>query len=157
MIGGGFDFSEDFLSEFDLVVASIHSGFKMSREEATKRVIEAVRSPHVDILGHPTGRLLLAREGYPLDARAVCEAAAEADTAIELNAHPRRLDLDWRELRFAKECGVKVAIDTDAHSTGGLDDMRCGVGIARKAGLEEDDILNAMTVDALMAWTGGKD
>ena len=156
MIGGGFDFSEDFLSEFELVVASIHSGFSMSRDEATKRVVDAVKSPHVDSLGHPTGRLLLSRDGYPLDARAVCEAAAEAGTAIELNAHPRRLDLDWRELRFAKECGVKVAIDTDAHSIDGLDDMQYGVGIARKAGLEEEDVLNVMTADALMAWTGGE-
>jgi DNA polymerase (family 10) len=155
MVGGGFDFSEAFLSEFDLVVASIHSGFSMSREAATCRVIDAVRSPHVDILGHPTGRLLLSRDGYSLDTRAVCQAAAEAGTAIELNAHPRRLDLDWRELRFARECGVKVAIDTDAHSIEGLDDMDYGVGIARKAGLEKDDVLNTMSVDALLDWTGG--
>jgi DNA polymerase (family X) len=153
MIGGGYDFSEDFLAEFDLVVASIHSGFSMSREEATQRVIDAVRSPHVDILGHPTGRLLLSRDGYPLDAKAICEAAADAGTAIELNAHPRRLDLDWRELRYAKECGVKVAIDTDAHSIEGLGDMYYGVGIARKAGLEASDILNTMTADELIVWT----
>ncbi len=151
----GFDFSESFLAEFDLVVASIHSGFSMSREQATRRVVDAVRSPHVDILGHPTGRLLLSRDGYPLDARAVCEAAAESDTAIELNAHPRRLDMDWRDLRFARECGAKVAIDTDAHSIEGLSDMQYGLGIARKAGLEAGDVLNTMTVEELHAWTGG--
>lgn len=153
MIGGGYDFSEDFLAEFELVVASIHSGFSMTRDEATKRVVDAVSSPHVDILGHPTGRLLLSRDGYPLDAKAVCEAAAAAGTAIELNAHPRRLDLDWRELRYARECGVKVAINTDAHSIDGLDDMKYGLGIARKAGLEAEDVLNTMEVDRFLAWT----
>jgi len=153
MIDQGFDFSEDFLAEFELVVASIHSGFSMSREEATRRVVDAVSSPHVDILGHPTGRLLLSRDGYPLDAKAVCDAAAKAGTAIELNAHPRRLDLDWRELRYAKECGVKVAINTDAHSIEGLKDMDFGVGIARKAGLEPNDILNTMSVDDFLEWT----
>ncbi len=155
MIGGGFDFDEAFLSEFDLVVASIHSGFSMSQEDATKRVVDAVRSPHVDILGHATGRLLLSRDGYPLDAKAVCEAAAEAGTGIELNAHPRRLDLDWRELRYARECGAKIAIGTDAHSIDGLQDMYYGIGIARKAGLEAGDILNAMDVDAFLSWTDG--
>jgi DNA polymerase (family 10) len=153
MVGGGFDFPESFLSEFDLVVASIHSGFSMTRDEATRRIVDAVQSPHVDILGHPTGRLLLSRDGYSFDIRTVCEAAAAAGTAIELNAHPRRLDLDWRDLRLARECGTKVAINTDAHSIEGLSDMVYGVGIARKAGLGKDDIINTMTVDALMDWT----
>ena len=153
---GNFDFEEEFLAEFELVVASIHSVFSMTREEATERVIRAVSSPYVDILGHPTGRLLLSRDGYPLNAKAVCEAAAEAGTALELNAHPRRLDLDWRELRYAKECGAKVSINTDAHSIEGLDDMRYGVGIARKAGLAREDILNAMPVDEFLAWTEGR-
>jgi DNA polymerase (family 10) len=155
MVGGGFDFPESFLSKFDLVVASIHSGFSMSKEEATQRIVDAVQSPHVDILGHPTGRLLLSRDGYSFDIRAVCEAAASSATAIELNAHPRRLDLDWRDLRLARECGAKVSINTDAHSIEGLADMVYGVGIARKAGLESDDIINTMTVDALMDWTSG--
>ena len=150
---GDYDFEEDFLAEFELVVASIHSVFSMTREVATERVIRAVQSPHVDILGHPTGRLLLSRDGYPLDAKAVCEAAAEAGTAIELNAHPRRLDLDWRELRYARECRVKVSVNTDAHGIGGLADMTYGVGIARKAGLEASDVLNALSVDAFLAWT----
>ncbi|MCH2664272.1 DNA polymerase/3'-5' exonuclease PolX [bacterium] len=153
---GNFDFEEEFLAEFELVLASIHSVFSMTREEATERVIRAVSSPYVDILGHPTGRLLLSRDGYPLNAKAVCEAAAEAGTALELNAHPRRLDLDWRELRYAKECGAKVSINTDAHSIEGLDDMRYGVGIARKAGLAREDILNAMPVDEFLAWTEGR-
>lgn len=155
MIDGGFDFEEDFLAEFELVVASIHSGFGMTREAATQRVVDAVKSPHVDILGHPTGRLLLSRDGYPLDARTVCEAAAEGNTAIELNAHPRRLDMDWRDLRFAHEIGVKVAVNTDAHGIEGLDDMVYGLGSARKAGLEAGDVLNTMAVDDLLAWTGG--
>jgi DNA polymerase (family 10) len=147
---GQVDFGDDLLSEFDLVIASVHSRFRMTQEEATERIVRAVRNPHVDILGHPSGRLLLTREGYPLDTRAVIDAAAESGTAIELNANPHRLDLDWRHLGHARERGVKIAINTDAHSVEGLDDMRYGTGIARKGGLGPGDVLNALELDALL-------
>ena len=88
-----------------------------------------------------------------MDTKAVCDAAAEAGTAIELNAHPRRLDLDWRDLRYVRECGAKVAINTDAHNVEGLTDMDYGIGVARKAGLEASDVLNTLTVEDFLAWT----
>lgn len=150
MSDGRLDFEDDFLAEFDVVVASIHSKFAMTEKEATDRVIRAVENPHVDILGHLTGRLLLAREGYPLDIRAVIDAAAETQTAIEINANPARLELDWRYLDYAKEKGVKIPINTDAHSTAGLSDMHFGVGIARKGGLEMGDVQNALPLDVFL-------
>ena len=148
---GQLDFEDDFLAEFDLVIASVHSRFGMTQEEATERIVRAVRDPHVDILGHPSGRLLLTREGYPLDTRAVIDAAAESGTAIELNANPHRLDLDWRYLGYARERGVKIAINTDAHSVEGLNDMRYGTGIARKGALKPGDVLNTLEVEALLS------
>ncbi|MFT5366368.1 MAG: DNA polymerase (family 10) [Candidatus Latescibacterota bacterium] len=148
---GRLDFDDGFLAEFDVVVASIHSKFSMTEKEATERVIRAVENPHVDILGHLTGRLLLSREGYPLDIRAVIDAAAETKTAIEMNANPARLELDWRYLDYAKEKGVKIPINTDAHSTAGLSDMHFGVGMARKGGLEKGDVQNALPLEAFLA------
>ena len=151
MSDGHLDFEDDFLAEFDVVVASIHSKFSMSEQEATERVIRAVENPHVDILGHLTGRLLLSREGYPLNIRAVIDAAAESGTAIEINANPARLELDWRYLDYAKEKGVQIPINTDAHSIEGLSDMHFGVGIARKGGLEKADVQNALSLDDFLA------
>ena len=149
---GRLDFEDEFLEQFDVVVASVHSRFGMTEVEATERIVRAVRNPHVHILGHPTGRLLLSREGYPLDHRAVIDAAAEANTAIELNANPRRLDVDWRHIGYAREKGVKIAINTDAHSVEGLDQMAHGLGVGRKGGLTPADVLNAMPVDGFLAW-----
>lgn len=149
---GRLDFEDEFLAEFDVVVASVHSRFGMTEAEATERIVRAVRNPHVDILGHPTGRLLLAREGYPLDHRAVIDAAAGANTAIELNANPRRLDMDWRHIGYAREKGVKIAINTDAHSVEGLEQMAHGLGCGRKGGLTAGEVLNAMTIDDFMSW-----
>ncbi len=151
---GGLDFDDAFLAEFDLVVASVHSKFSMTEKEATARLIRAVQNPHVDILGHPTGRLLLAREGYPVDIRAVIDAAAEARTAIEINANPARLDMDWRFLEYAREKGVQIPINTDAHSTEELENMRYGLGIARKGGLTADDVLNALSAEDFLTALG---
>ena len=149
---GRLDFDDEFLAQFDVVVASVHSRFGMTEAEATERIVRAVRNPHVHILGHPTGRLLLAREGYPLDHRAVIDAAAEANTAIELNANPRRLDMDWRHIGYAREKGVKISINTDAHSIEGLEQMDHGLGCGRKGGLTPEDVLNAMNVDEFLEW-----
>ena len=149
---GRLDFEDEFLAQFDVVVASVHSRFGMTESEATERIVRAVQNTHVHILGHPTGRLLLSREGYPLDHRAVIDAAAEANTAIELNANPRRLDMDWRHIGYAREKGVKIAINTDAHSVEGLEQMAHGLGVGRKGGLTPADVLNAMPVDNFLAW-----
>ncbi|MEM1056755.1 MAG: helix-hairpin-helix domain-containing protein [Bacteroidota bacterium] len=152
---GAMDFPDEALEALDIVVASVHSHFAMSEDEATARLIRAVENPHVDILGHPTGRLLLRREGYPIDVDAVLDACAEHGTAVELNANPWRLDLDWRFLRGAAERGVPVSINPDAHVTDGLDDVQWGVAAAQKAGLSATDVLNTRTTDDLLTWTHG--
>ena len=146
---GTMDFPDSVLAGLDVVVASVHTHFGMTEAEATARLVRAVSNPHVDILGHATGRLLLRREGYPIDAEAVLAACAEHGTAVELNANPWRLDLDWRWLRRARELGVPVAINPDAHTVDGLDDVRWGVASAQKAGLEAADVLNTRPADAL--------
>ncbi|MGZ6281246.1 MAG: DNA polymerase/3'-5' exonuclease PolX [Ktedonobacteraceae bacterium] len=147
---GSMDFADDILATLDFVVASIHSLFNLSPEEQTQRMLRAISNPYVDIIGHPTGRILLGREGYELDIEAVIDAAAEHGVCIEINAHPSRLDLDWRYLHRARDKGIKIPIDPDAHIISGLDDMRFGVGIARKGWLRASDVLNTMTTDALL-------
>jgi len=141
---GTLDYPDTILEKLDFTVCSIHSKFNMTEDEATRRIVKAMENPHFTILGHPTGRLLLSREGYPLNMRKVIEAASEYGVAIELNAHPIRLDIDWREMKYAKSLGVKIAINPDAHNLGGLKDVRYGIGIARKGWLEKADVLNTM-------------
>ncbi len=142
---GELDYPDTILEKFDFVVASVHSRLSMTEEEATRRITAAITNPHTTILGHPTGRLLLAREGYPLDMKAVLDAAAESGTTIELNASPHRLDLDWRHLRAAQERGIRIAINPDAHSLRGLDDLRFGIGAARKGWLRAEDVINTLS------------
>lgn len=154
---GTMDFPDEVLAELDVVVASVHLKLEMSEAEATERVVRAVSSPHVDILGHATGRLLLRRDGYPLDVDAVLDACAEHHTAVELNANPWRLDMDWRFLRDARDRGIPVSINPDAHTIDGLDDTQWGVASAQKAGLEAGDILNARSRDALHSWIRSAD
>ncbi|HET8656290.1 MAG TPA: DNA polymerase/3'-5' exonuclease PolX [Longimicrobiaceae bacterium] len=144
---GSLDYPDEVLASFDYVVGSVHSSFGQPRAEMTERVLRAVRNPRLTILGHPTGRLLLGREGYAIDLRAVIDAAAQAGVVIEINANPHRLDLDWREVRYAVERGVLIAINPDAHSTAGLRDVAYGVNAARKAGLEPSRILNCWTLN----------
>jgi DNA polymerase (family X) len=139
---GSLDWSERILAGFDFVVASVHSKFKMTEKEATKRIVKAVRNRYVTMLGHPTGRLLLEREPYPVNMLEVINAASDYGTMIEINAHPLRLDLDWRWCRYAKEKGVKISINPDAHNIHGLADVRYGVGTARKGWLEKEDVIN---------------
>ena len=148
---GKLDFDDEILSELDFVVASVHSVFNLSEAEMTKRVIRAMENRFVTILAHPTGRLLLKREPYSIDIPAVLEAAAATGTWIELNAAPKRLDLDWRWWPLAKEKGVKCVIDSDAHRTERLQDLWFGVGIARKGWLTKADVMNCLPLGKIEA------
>ncbi|HLH62507.1 MAG TPA: DNA polymerase/3'-5' exonuclease PolX [Ktedonobacteraceae bacterium] len=147
---GSLDFPDDVLASLDFVVASIHSQFNLSPEEQTQRMLRAIANPYVDIIGHPTGRILLGREGYSLDVEAIIDAAAQHNVSIEINAHPSRLDLDWRYLHRARDKGMKIPIDPDAHSIDGLDVLKYGVNIARKGWLRPQDVLNAMPLQELL-------
>jgi DNA polymerase (family 10) len=139
---GSLDFPDDVLDGFDYVVASVHSIFTLPRDEMTRRVVRALSNPRVTMLGHPTGRLLLARDGFALDLDAVIDAAARAGTLIEINANPHRLDLDAAHCRKARQKGVKIVINPDAHSIGGLDDLEYGVSVARRGWLTKADVWN---------------
>src|SRR6266487_973711 len=139
---GSLDFPDDVLSQLDFVIASVHSVFNLSETEMTQRVIRAIENRFVTMLAHPTGRLLLKREPYQIDIPAVLDAAARTGTWIELNAAPKRLDLDWRWWPLAKQKGVKCVINPDAHRTERLQDLWFGVGIARKGWLTKDDVMN---------------
>jgi len=149
---GSIDYGDDFLRVFDLVVASIHSRFGLSREEQTARRVRVVGNPLVSVLGHPTGRLLLSRDGIAVDIDAVIEAAAASGCALEINCSPQRLDLDWRHCRRAVEKGVLLSIDPDAHSVAELGLVALGVGIARKGWVTPAATLNARSADELVAW-----
>ena len=149
---GTLDYEDDVLASFDFVVASVHSRFNMTIDEATDRLITAVSNPYTTILGHPTGRLLLEREGYPVDHGRVINACAEHGVAIELNANPYRLDLDWRYVKRAIERGVLISINPDAHATGELENVRWGIEVARKGWLTANNCLNAKSLDDFAEW-----
>lgn len=142
MADGSLDYQDRVLAQYEYVIASIHGKFNMTEEEATKRLIRALKNKYVTMLGHPTGRVLLSRDGYPVNMAQVIQAAADYGKAIEINAHPLRLDLDWRLVRLAKEKRVPIAINPDAHNLDGLNDVRYGIGVARKGWLEKKDVLN---------------
>ena len=148
---GALDYTPAFLDRFDFVIASIHSRFDMDQKTMTARVLKALDDSHTAIVGHPTGRLLLQRDPYPLDMHAVIARAAERGVAIEINADPHRLDLDWRLCIEAKAKGVRVPIGADAHSIAGMANVDLGIGIARKAGLTKDDVLNARDLEGFLA------
>lgn len=143
---GSLDYPDDILQRFDFIVASIHGNLNMSLEKATERLISAIRNPFTTMLGHPTGRLLLRREGYPIDHRAVIDACAEEGVIIEINANPWRLDLDWRWVQYALEQGVILSINPDAHETAGYQHMKYGVLAGRKGGLTADMTFNAKSL-----------
>jgi DNA polymerase (family X) len=149
---GRLDYDAEILDSFDYVIGSIHSRFSMDGDAMTKRVLAALEDPHLTILAHPTGRLLLSREPYAINMEAVLEKAAQAGVAVELNADPHRLDLDWRYCRQAKGLNVTIAIGPDAHSTAGLDNVHFGIGMARKAWLEAGEILNTRSADDVVAF-----
>src|ERR1700751_1197886 len=142
---GTLAFSDEILSQLDYVVASVHASFTQSEKEMTKRILRAIENPHVTILGHPTGRLLLSREAYQVDLGEVIKGAAATGTIIELNANPRRLDMDWRFWKRAKDEGVSCAINPDAHSIGGLQDLWFGIEIGRKGWLTRGDVVNCLS------------
>jgi len=149
---GSLDYSDDILKTFDFVVASVHSNLRMDEEKATARLIKAVENPYTTILGHPTGRLLLSRKGYPIDYAKVIDACAANNVVIEINANPLRLDLDWRWHRYALEKGVLLSINPDAHRMEGFRDMHYGVYIGRKGGLQTKQCLNAFTLSEITAY-----
>ncbi len=150
---GTLDYPDDFLAGLDLVVASLHSSLRQPREQVTARLIRAIRNPHVDIIGHPTGRHLFPeQEGADLDMDAVLAAAAESGVALEINSYPGRLDLDDVNAHRAMELGIPLSINTDAHTELELDQLHFGVSIARRAWLTPDDVINAWPVDKLLAW-----
>jgi DNA polymerase (family 10) len=149
---GRVDYDGQTLDRFDYVIGSVHSRFGMNEAQMTERVLKALDDPHLTVLGHPTGRLLLTREPYAIDMHAVIEKAADCGVAVELNADPHRLDLDWRLCHEAKRRGVTIEIGPDAHSVHGLDNVHIGVGVARKGWLEPADVLNARSADDVLAF-----
>ncbi|MBP1750847.1 MAG: hypothetical protein H6Q52_3386 [Deltaproteobacteria bacterium] len=146
---GNLDYDEDILKGFDFVIASVHSNFKLKRDEQMARIIAAIGNPYMTMLGHPTGRLLLSREGYDVDMRTIIDEAARHNKMIELNASPYRLDIDWRHLPYARSKGVRISINPDAHNTAGLAEVFYGVCIARKGWQEKKDILNTRSVEEI--------
>lgn len=147
---GSLDYPDAVLDNFDFIIASVHSNLKMTSEKATERIVRAIQHPGTTILGHPTGRLLLSREGYPLDWDAVFDACAKNGVAIELNAHPYRLDIDYTLIPKAIAHGIKISINPDAHSLSGLEVVKYGLAIARKGGLSPEFCFNAQPLNKLI-------
>lgn len=149
---GALDYAPEVLASFDFIVASVHSNLKMDERKATDRLLRAIENPYTTMLGHPTGRLLLRRQGYPIDYKAVIDACARHQVIIEINANPWRLDLDWRWVRYALDQGVLLSINPDAHHTDGYADMRYGVLMGRKGLLTKEMTFNAKSVDEAAAY-----
>lgn len=152
---GTLDLPDEMLDALDVVVVSVHSGLDMPGTRLTDRVIRAMSHPAVDILGHPTGRMIGRRPPSDIDLDAVLRAAAELGVAVEINAQPHRLDLDADHARRARDLGVRLAVDTDAHAVDALDYMSAGLSLASRAGLEPADIINTFSLPALEAWLVG--
>jgi len=148
---GRVDYEPRVLERLDFVIASVHSRFNMTEREMTARILAAMDNPFLTIIGHPTGRLLLSRDPYGIDLVAVIEKAAATGVALEINADPHRLDLDWRVLRRVRDGGAPISIGADAHNTAGIRNVDFGVAMARKGWLGPDDILNARPLDEFLA------
>jgi DNA polymerase (family 10) len=153
---GSLDYPDQSLAELDIVLASLHTGLRSGREKTTERMLSAIRNPHVDVIAHPTGRLIGQREGADLDLDAVFQAAAETDTALEINADYRRLDLSDVHARRAVEMGVKLTIGSDAHVAEGVGVLDYGVATARRAWVTAPDIVNTWPLDQVLAWVKQK-
>jgi DNA polymerase (family 10) len=149
---GSLDYADNILSTFDIVITSVHSNLKMTEEKAMARLLKAIENPYTTILGHMTGRLLLSRKGYPVDHKKIIDTCAAHNVVIELNAHPRRLDMDWRWIHYALEKKVLISIDPDAHSIEGFEDCRYGVLAAQKSGLTREQNLSSFTLTAFEAF-----
>jgi len=149
---GTVDYGDDLLDRFDYVIGSVHSRFSMGSAQMTERILKAMSDPRLTILGHPTGRLLLTREPFPVDIEAVIDVAAESGVALELNCDPHRLDLDWRWLQLARTRGVTIEVGPDAHDPDGLSFLDFGIHIARKGWLEASDVLNTRDADDVIAF-----
>jgi DNA polymerase (family 10) len=149
---GSLDYPDEVLSSFDYIVASVHSNLNMTEPRANERLVRAIENPYTTILGHPTGRLLLSRQGYPIDYKLIIDACADNGVIVEINASPYRLDLDWRWIQYALEKGVMLSINPDAHEMEGYHDMRYGVAVARKGGLTTDMTFNALSLVEMEAF-----
>ena len=156
LYNGSLDYTDEVLQTFDFVVASVHSILKMTEEKATQRLITAIENPFTTILGHPTGRLLLTRSGYPINHKKVIDACAANKVVIEINANPLRLDLDWRWHRYAIEKGVLLSVNPDAHRISGFMDMHYGILVARKGGVAAANCLNAMNLQEITEYFSNK-
>ncbi len=149
---GTLDFPDEVLAQLDWVIASVHSGFNQTEQQMTERIVRAIENPHVDAIGHPTGRLIGKREPYAVDLESVFAAAARTKTALEINSFPERLDLVDVHARRAKDLGVMLVVDTDAHAPIHMDNIRYGVAMARRAWAEKSDVLNARSYEEMRAW-----
>jgi len=147
---GALDYTPEIRKRFDFIIASVHNRFGQDKEQMTARLLEAMDDPSMAILGHPTGRLLLSRDPYPMDLDAILDKAAAGNIAIEINAHPQRLDLDWRVVRKAIDRGVTISIGADAHNVNGMSNVDLGLGIARKGWVTADGILNTRSVEGFL-------
>jgi DNA polymerase (family X) len=153
---GSLDYSNGILSTFDLVIASVHSNLKMTEEKAMVRLLAAIENPYTTILGHMTGRLLISRPGYPLDFKKIIDACAANHVVIELNANPSRLDIDWREIKYALEKNVLISVNPDSHSINGIDDIKYGVFAAQKAMLTKERNLSSFSLGEFEAFVEGR-
>lgn len=153
---GSLDYSDDVLAGFDIVIASVHSNLKMTEEKAMHRILTAISNPYVRILGHPTGRLLLSRKGYPVDHDRLIDVCAEKGVVLEINAHPRRLDLDYHWIEKARNKGVMLSINPDAHTIEGFDDIKYGVLAAQKGKLTKEGNLSSLGREEFEAWIGNR-
>jgi DNA polymerase (family X) len=149
---GSLDYTPEVLATFDYIVASVHNNLSMTIEKATARLLKAIENPYTTILGHPTGRLLLSREGYPIDHKVIIDACAQNGVVIEINASPWRLDLDWRWISYCMEKGVLLSINPDAHAMEGYQDMHYGVANARKGGLTKEMTFNAFSLERMESY-----
>ena len=156
LLDGSLDYSSETLSQFDFVIAAIHSSFNLSEEQMTGRIIKAIENKFTTMIAHPTGRLLLARDPYRVDIIKIINAASENNVDIEINASPFRLDLDWRMCKYAKEKGVKIFINPDAHSIENLYDYKFGVNTARKGWLEKENIVNTLSAKEISSYLKNK-
>jgi DNA polymerase (family 10) len=156
LIDGSLDYDKSILSKFDLIIASVHSRFHLAEDEMTKRIIKAIENPYTDVLGHPTGRLLLTRDPYKVNIKKIIDACSQNSVEIEINANPYRLDLEWRNIFYAREKGCLFSINPDAHSIEDINYIKYGINIARKAALQSKEVINCFSLDGFVKFMNRK-